>query len=217
MLTDVELQKNVQEELQWEPGVNAAEIGVTAKDGVVTLTGSVPSYSERWGAEAAAKRVYGVNAVANDIQVRLPGENIRTDADIARAAVNALTWDVAVPDNRVKVTVSDGWITLSGEVDWQYQRTAAERAVHFLTGVRGVSNEIVVKPKVTATNVKARIESALKRNAEVDARRIRVEVDHDKVILHGRVRSWIERTEAEQAAWAAPGVTGVEDHLAVMP
>jgi osmotically-inducible protein OsmY len=182
MVTDMELQRNVQAELLWEPRINAAEIGVSVKNGIVTLTGTVSSYGERREAEDAAKGVYGVSAVANDIQVRLPVESMRTDADIAQAAANALIWDVAVRDKWIKVTVSDGWVTLTGQVGWQHQRDAAERAVRNLTGVRGVVNEITVTPAATATGIQTRIEDALQRNAEVDAGCILVEVeDHHRV------------------------------------
>jgi osmotically-inducible protein OsmY len=180
MVTDVELQRSVQTALLREPSINAAEIGVTAKNGIVTLTGTVSSNSERWEAEDAAKEVYGVSAVANEIQVRLPDEYTRTDTDIAEAAVNALLWDVAVPDQWIQVTVSDGWVTLSGQVDLPHQRNAAERAVRYLTGVRGVSNEIMVQPAVTAEDVKTRIEAVRHHNAEVNARSIHAEVDQEE-------------------------------------
>lgn len=214
-MTDLELKKAVEAELNFEPSINAAEIGVAVKDGVVTLTGRVDSYWTKVAAERAAARVAGVKAIANDLEIRLPTSSERTDEDIARAAVNALEWDVLVPSDSIKVSVSKGWVTLEGEVDWHYQKDAAERAVRRLIGVRGVSNLIEVKPHVRPTQVKAQIEEALKRSAELDANRITVETDGDKVILRGTVRSWAEREEAERAAWRAPGVRSVDNRITV--
>lgn len=217
MKSDSELKRDLENELQWEPSVNETHIGVTVKGGVVTLTGHVPSYAEKCGAEKAAKRVYGVKAVADELDVKLLGSNKHTDEDIAQACVSAFKSSYSVPDEKIKVVVSNGWVTLEGEVEWQYQREAAMNAVRYLAGVAGVSNSITVKAPVSPSDVKNKIEAAFKRSAEIDARRVSVEAQAGKVILHGSVRSWAERDEAQQAAWAAPGVTAVDNQLAVTP
>ena len=214
-MTDLELKANVESELKWEPSVNAAEVGVAVKDGIVTLTGHVQSYWQKIAAERAAGRVSGVRAVVNELEIRLPTTSERTDENIARAALNALSWSVSVPADRIKVKVSKGWITLEGNVEWQYQKAAAEKVVRDLVGVKGVVNLIEVKPRASTAEVKAAIEAALKRSAEVDASNIQVEADGDKVILRGTVRSWAEREEAERAAWRAAGVRSVDNRITV--
>jgi osmotically-inducible protein OsmY len=207
-------------ELKWEPTIHAAEIGVAVKDGVVTLSGDVDTYSMKWAAERAVKRVSGVKGVAEEIKVSLPDPYKRTDEDIARSATNVLKWNFWVPHDSVKVMVQNGWITLSGEVDWWYQKEYAEDAVRHMIGISGVTNRITIKPPVPtvkAFEVKSGIEDALKRNARLlrDADKIRVETSGSKVILHGTVGSWADFEEAEYAAYCAPGVSEVENKLTV--
>lgn len=213
--TDEQIQRDVLEELKWDTRVRPNEIGVAVKEGIVTLTGWVDSYLKKIAAEEAAHRVPGVKAVANDIEVRLPSSAERTDADLAKAALNALKWEASVPADRLEVTVSHGWVTLKGEVDYAFQKRDAERAVQRLAGVKGVTNLIVVKPHLLPSDLKQQIERALVRNAETDAERITVEVQGSKVILHGTVRSYAEKQAAEDTVWAAPGVTEVENRIVI--
>ena len=217
MKSDSEIERDVREELKWEPHLDAADIAVAVKNGVVTLAGFTKSYTDRLEAELAAKRVAGVHAVANDIEVRLPAIDQRPDPDIARDAVVALKSELPISHDRIKIIVKDGWITLEGAVEWQYQKTTAETAVRRVKGVKGVTSVIAVKPKVEPSELQRKIMEAFKRNAEVDANRITVEANGSEVVLKGTVRSWIEREEAERVAWSAPGVTKVEDRIVVSP
>ena len=217
MRSDSEIERDVREELKWDPDLDAEDIAISVKDGVVTLAGFTKSYSDRLEAEYAAKRVAGVHAVANDIEVRLPSIDQRPDPDIARDAIANLKAQLPISHDRIKFIVKDGWLTLEGAVDWQYQKTTAENAVRHVRGVKGVTNVISVKPKVEPTDIKRKILDAFKRNAEVDANRITIETNGSEVILKGTVRSWIEREEAERVAWSAPGVTFVDDRIVVSP
>jgi osmotically-inducible protein OsmY len=213
MKTDKQLQTDVIAELSWEPSVHAAEIGVEVKEGVVTLAGHVGSYAEKWNAERAAQRVSGVKALAVEMDVKLPAFGQRTDADIAKSASNMLSWASSVPDDAIKVVVENAWITLSGAVDWQFQKQAATDAVRFLIGVKGVSDQIAIKPTVTMRAVKADIEAALNRRATRDAKKISVSVDGDDVTLTGTVHSYAERELATNSAWGTPGVRNVVDEM----
>jgi osmotically-inducible protein OsmY len=217
MRTDGDIERDVKEELKWNPDLDASDIAVSVKDGVVTLAGFVKSFTDKYEAEAAAKRVAGVAAVANDIEVRLPAIDQRPDPDIARDAVAAIKSQLPISSEHIKIVVKNGWVTLEGTAEWQYQRSTAETAVRRIKGVKGVTNSIVLKPRAEPTEIKKKIQEAFKRNAQVDADRITVEANGSEVILKGSVRSWIEREEAERAAWAAPGVTKVEDRIVVSP
>jgi osmotically-inducible protein OsmY len=213
MKTDAQVQQDVIAELKWEPSVNAAQIGVEVKNGIVTLAGHVASYAEKWDAERAAQRVGGVKALAIELDVTLTGSSKRSDADIARSAESALQWTTFLPKDAVKITVEKGWITITGTVDWAYQRQAAADGVRYLLGVTGVSDQIAIKSSVSSTAVKADIEAALKRRAAVDAQKIRVEVRGADVTLTGTVDSWAERDLARHSAWSTAGVRNVVDNL----
>ena len=215
MRTDLEIQKKVQEQLRWEPILNAAEIGVSVKDGVVTLTGQVDSYVKKMAVEKSAKRVSGVKAVAEDIQVGLSSANQRTDTEIACAVVNAFKWDVSVPDDKLQIEVEKGFVTLSGEVDWDYQRRAAQHAIEKLAGVKFVLNNITLKIRPVLTNIKEKIKAVLVRDATIDAEKISITISGDEAILSGKVRSLAEKDDAELAAWSAPGVCKVQNRIVV--
>ena len=215
MKSDMQLQKDVLDELKWDPAVNAEQIRVEVKDGLVTLAGRVECFAEKWAAEWAAKRVAGVKALAVEIRVEPTRFRELTDADLARAAENALKWHAHVPQNRIKVRVEKGRITLEGEVEKQFEREIALQVVLHLAGVRAVNNQIVLKPKVEPTEVKAKIEAAFQRSALVDAKRITVKAEGGKVILTGTVCTWVEYQDAERAAWAAPGVREVKNLLKI--
>ena len=216
MRTDSQLQEGVLKALEWEPSVNAAQIGIIVQDGVVTLDGHVGSLREKWMAEKTARCVWGVRAVANELEVA-PGAKSRGDAAIAGAAANAISWNSSIPAESVQVTVRDGWVTLTGAVPWQYQRAAAEKAIEHLHGVKGVSNSIIVKAPFVAADVRQQIEEAFKRHADIDAKHVTVEARNGVVVLKGTVHSLSERDAAEHAAWAAPGIVAINDQLVVEP
>lgn len=215
MISDLQLRQDALDELEFEPSVNAAHIGVAANRGVITLTGFVMSYAEKAAAERAARRVRGVRAIAEEIEVRLPSDTKRSDDEIAARALDILKWQVGVPADRITVKVERGIVTLTGEVDWQFQKTDAEHVVHKLTGVINVINQIRVSAPVRAYEIKEKIQKALQRSAEVEASGITVQTEGGRVVLSGKVRAWYERDIAERAAWSAPGVTEVQDHLTI--
>jgi osmotically-inducible protein OsmY len=213
--SDTEIHKDIVAELHWDPSLRDDDVAVAVRDGVVTFAGFADSYADKWKAERIASKIRGVKAIANDIEVKLPAGSERTDPDIARAATNALQWNVSVPRDRIQVKVEKGWVTLEGDVDYYYQAEAAERAIRFLTGVKGVTNLIKVKQRVSAADLKERIKESLQRSAQLDAERITVEVQGSKAILRGTVRSYAEMKEAERAVLNAPGITEVQNRLTV--
>ncbi|OQP63761.1 ornithine aminotransferase [Niastella vici] len=215
MKSDIQIQQDVMDQLKWEPDLNAAEIGVGVRNGIVTLSGIVDTYSKKIAAEDAAKKIAGVRAVAEDIQVGMSPTYRKTDTEIADAVLFALRWNTSIPDQKIKVKVEDGVVSLEGEMEWDYQRNEAKQAVEKLAGVSRINNYISVRPSVKPVNVKEQITAALIRSATIDSEKIAVETDGGKVILRGKVRSIAEREDAENAAWAAPGVNSVENDLVV--
>jgi osmotically-inducible protein OsmY len=215
MSSDMQLKKHVEDELNWEPSVNGAAIGVAVKDAIVTLSGHVTSFAEKRAAEQAVLRIHGVRALANELEVRFLAGSQKTDEDIALTAASALLWHASIPKDRIKIQVSKGWITLEGTVDWQYQREAAESAVENLMGVQGVYNTVTVQPAHMHAEVQSQIEAALKRTAETKAQHISVSVQGSQVTLSGEMDSIVKKIAAERAAWNAPGVTWVQNNIEV--
>ncbi|MDB5797115.1 MAG: hypothetical protein JWP36_1017 [Paucimonas sp.] len=217
MKSDSELKKDVEDELQWDPDLDGTDIAVSVRHGVVTITGFVASYVQKFEAEKDAKRVAGVLGLANDIEVRIPSMDQRPDPEIARDAVDALARQLPLSCRSIKLTVGDGWITLEGETEWHYQRERAEEAVRNVQGARGVINKIELKPQTTSAEIKSKIEEAFRRHAEVDSNNVQVEASDGQVTLTGTVHSWFEREQAERAAWSAPGVKRVDDRITIRP
>jgi osmotically-inducible protein OsmY len=215
--SDTDIKRDVELELRWDPEIDATDIGVSVKNGVVTLTGFVKSYGDKWQAESDVKRITGVVGVANDIEVRLPTSGERPDPEIARDSVASIKNELPYASDGIRVVVKNGWVTLEGAVEWQFHRTRAEAAVRRVQGIKGVVNTIELKPKIEPSDLKRKIEEAFKRSAEVDANRITVEVKGSEVVLKGTVRAWAERDEAEKAAWRSPGVTKVDNQITVNP
>lgn len=216
MKTDATLQKDVMEELKWQPSIDASEIGVAVNNGIVELFGTVGSYAEKRAAENAALRVEGTKAVAEDIHVKFGVNNQRTDSEIAEAVVNTLRWDSSIPDDKIKVKVEDGWVTTEGKVDWMFQKNAVKNAVSNLSGVKGITNLVVVAPHIHPSDVQKKITAAFERNAIIDANDIKIATQDDKVTLTGTVRSYAERRDAEHAAWNVPGISSVVNKLEVI-
>jgi osmotically-inducible protein OsmY len=212
-MSDRSLKQAVEDELEWEPSIDAEHIGVTAEDGVITLSGHVSTYAEKLAAENTARRVKGVRAIAQEIEIRFPNDKKISDDQIAKRALDIIAWDSTIPDGKVLVMVQNGFVTLTGEVDWFYQRDSAENSIRRLSGVKGIFNNIKIKSRAQASDIKQRIETALKRNAELEAGTIRVSVLNGRVTLDGKVKAWYERDLAERTAWSAPGVVSVEDHI----
>jgi len=215
MRADDDIKRDVEAELRWDHDIDAADIGVAVKNGVVTLTGFVRSYTQKYDAERDAKRVSGVLAVANDLEVRLPAVHQKPDPQIAREVVEEIKSELPYSHTLIKAVVNDGWVTLEGDVEWNYQKERAEDAARRVKGVKGITNFVMIKPKVEAKDVKRKIEEAFKRNAEIDANRISVAANGTEVVLKGTVRSWAEREEAERVAWLAPGVRKVENRISI--
>ena len=215
MKSDNEIQKDIMAQLKWEPFLNASQIGVAVKNGIVTLSGQVDTYSKKTLAERAAKKVWGVKAIAEDIQVGISPSYRKTDAEVAEAVVNGLKWHTMIPEEKIKVSVEDGIVKLEGEVEWEYQRTQARSAIENLTGVRSVTNLISVKPKITSSDIQQKINAAFQRSATIDSGKITAEVLGSRVTLRGKVRSFTEKEDAENAAWFAPGVTSVNSKLEI--
>ncbi len=213
MKTDAEIQRDVMAELKWEPFINASEIGVAVQNGVVTLSGIVDTYSKKLTAEEAVKRITGVKAVAEDIEVRFVDAAVKSDTEIARRIADSLKWHSAVQEEKIKLTVENGWVTLEGQVDWEYQKNAVKSTIENLAGIKGISDLITVKPTVTAKDIKLKIASAFHRSAAIDSEKIQIEIIGNKAVLKGKVRSWIEKKEAQDAACNAPGITSVENKL----